>query len=107
MASTVFLCKGFLVLPEGYQNTDKSQDIILKNALAAAKENGRAIAVMYDLSGLKAEGEDCSSVIEDWKMLVDKLKSNQSGRKSDLSYITTGNRWLQSGVLVSPTAHTI
>lgn len=29
---------------------------------------------MYDLSGLKASGEDCSSIIEDWKFLVDSLK---------------------------------
>jgi hypothetical protein len=47
---------------------------ILKNALAAASKYKRAIAVMYDLSGLKASGEDCSSIIEDWKYLVDEVK---------------------------------
>ncbi len=69
----------FFGVTRGYENSNKPQDIILKNALEAAKRNGRAIAVMYDLSGLKAEGEDCSSVIEDWKMLVDQLKVTSQG----------------------------
>ena len=29
---------------------------------------------MYDLSGLKPEGETCDSIIEDWKYLVDSLE---------------------------------
>lgn len=71
----------FFGVTRGYKKTNKSQDIILRNALEASKENKRAIAVMYDLSGLKAEGEDCSSVIEDWKMLVDELKVTNQGEK--------------------------
>lgn len=69
----------FFDVTRRYKDSEKSQDIILRNALEAAKKNERAIAVMYDLSGLKAEGEDCSSVIEDWKMLVDKLKVTDQG----------------------------
>ena len=47
----------------------------------------RAIAVMYDLSGLKKSGEDCSMIIEDWKRLVDKLKvTNQAGKKTYLHH---------------------
>ena len=69
----------FFGVTRGYKNSNKSQDIILRNALEAAKKNERAIAVMYDLSGLKADGEDCSSVIEDWKMLVDELKVTNQG----------------------------
>jgi hypothetical protein len=58
---------------------------VLKNAFDAASKNERAIAVMYDLSGLKASGEDCSSIIEDWKYLVDSLKvTNQQGAKTYL-----------------------
>lgn len=58
---------------------------ILKNAFEAASKYQRAIAVMYDLSGLKATGEDCSSIIEDWKYLVDSLKvTNQPGAKTYL-----------------------
>jgi len=76
----------FFGVTKGYKNTDKSQDKILKNALVAAKANGRAIAVMYDLSGLKADGEDCSSVIEDWKMLVDVLKVTNQGENQTYLY---------------------
>ncbi|CAL1517941.1 glycoside hydrolase family 71/99-like protein [Chitinophaga sp. MM2321] len=46
---------------------------ILSNALLAASKYKRAIAVMYDLSGLKGKGEDCSSIIDDWKYLVDEI----------------------------------
>lgn len=75
----------FFGVTRGHKNTNKPQDKILRNALEAAKKNGRAIGVMYDLSGLKAEGEDCSSVIEDWKMLVDELKV--TGQGDDQTYI--------------------
>mgnify|MGYP007006690478 CR=1 FL=1 len=76
----------FFGVARGYKDSNKSQDIILRNALEAAKKNERAIAVMYDLSGLKAEGEDCSSVIEDWKMLVDKLKVTDQGENQTYLY---------------------
>ncbi len=69
----------FFGVTRGHKTMNKPQDQILRNALKAAKKNQRAIAVMYDLSGLKAEGEDCSSVIEDWKMLVDELKVTNQG----------------------------
>lgn len=60
---------------------------VLKNAFEAASKYERAIAVMYDLSGLKSPGEDCSSVIEDWKYLVDSLKvTNQEGAKTYLHH---------------------
>lgn len=75
----------FFGVARGYENMNKPQDIILRNALEAAKENGRAIGVMYDLSGLKSEGEDCSAVIEDWKRLVDELKVTDQGE--DQTYI--------------------
>ncbi len=76
----------FFGVTRNYTNSNKSQDIILRNAIDAAKSNKRAIAVMYDLSGLKAEGEDCSSVIEDWKMLVDKLKITNQGEEQTYLY---------------------
>jgi hypothetical protein len=60
---------------------------VLKNAFEAASEYGRAVAVMYDLSGLKASGEDCSRLIEDWKWLVDQLGvTNQKGTKTYLHH---------------------
>lgn len=59
--------------------------VVLKNAFEAASKYERAIAVMYDLSGLKGSGEDCSSIIEDWKYLVDSLKvTNQEGAQTYL-----------------------
>ena len=76
----------FFGVTRRYNDTNKPQDIILRNALEAARKKNRAIAVMYDLSGLKADGEDCSSVIEDWKMLVDKLKVTDQGENQTYLY---------------------
>ena len=60
---------------------------ILANALEAASKYDRAIAVMYDLSGLKKSGEDCSLIMEDWKKLVDNQKvTNQAGKKTYLHH---------------------
>src|SRR5690606_30385796 len=47
----------------------KTEHTILQNAFEAASKYNRAIAMMYDLSGLRP-GEDCSILIEDWKYLV-------------------------------------
>jgi len=80
----------FFGVTRAIKDTEKPQDIILRNALEAAKKNQRAIAVMYDLSGLKADGEDCSSVIEDWKMLVDELKVTRQGE--DQTYLHHNNK---------------
>lgn len=69
------------------KNRDATSTTILRNAFEAASKYGRAIAVMYDLSGLKASGEDCSALIEDWKYLVDELKvTNQPGKKTYLHH---------------------
>jgi hypothetical protein len=72
----------------GVTRTEESRtngNVILNNALEASRKNNRAIAVMYDLSGLKP-GEDCSSVIEDWKQLVDKLKITSGGDNQTYLY---------------------
>ena len=39
---------------------NRKNSIVLRHALKAASKYERAIGVMYDLSGLKAKGEDCS-----------------------------------------------
>jgi hypothetical protein len=66
-------------------NSRKTANGVLINALEAASKYQRAIAVMYDLSGLKRSGEDCSILIDDWKYLVDSLKvTNQKGTKTYL-----------------------
>lgn len=69
------------------KNRDPQSFTVLRNAFAAASKYNRAIAVMYDLSGLKGSGEDCSALIEDWKYLVDELKvTDQPGKKTYLHH---------------------
>jgi len=69
------------------KDKDQASVNILKNAFEAASKYNRAIALMYDLSGLKASGEDCSAIIEDWKYMVDQLKiTNQAGKKTYLQH---------------------
>ncbi len=70
----------FFNVTRGGENS-KYQDIILSNALKASQKYDRAIAVMYDLSGLRPGKDDCSSVINDWKHLVDDLKVKNAGEK--------------------------
>jgi hypothetical protein len=68
--------------------TEKSRAnsrVILGHALKAAQKYELAIAVMYDLSGLKP-GEDCSSLIQDWKELVDELKLTSQGTNQTYLY---------------------
>ena len=59
----------------------EEQDHILRNAFEASQKHERAIAVMYDLSGLRPGRDDCSRVIEDWKHLVDNMKVKNFGEK--------------------------
>lgn len=75
----VFMQRFFDVARGGAKSKDANA--ILRNALIASAKYRRAIAVMYDLSGLKANGEDCSAIIEDWKYLVDSIRvtSQSSG----------------------------
>ena len=81
----VFMQRFFNSTKPGYEQD--ASNTVLKYALEAASRYDRAIAVMYDLSGLRASGEDCSSVIEDWKFLVDSLKvTNQPGTKTYLHH---------------------
>lgn len=56
------------------ESSRKKSRVVLEHALVASQKYHRAVAVMYDLSGLKANGEDCSAIIQDWKELVDQLK---------------------------------
>lgn len=68
--------------PENRKNSE-----VLRHALKAASKYGRAIGVMYDLSGLSARGEDCSTLIDDWKYLVDSLRvTNQEGEHTYVFY---------------------
>ncbi|OQP44451.1 xylosidase [Niastella yeongjuensis] len=69
------------------KHRDRASSTILSNALKAASDKKRAIAIMYDLSGLGRSGEDCSAIIEDWKYLVDSLRvTNQPGAKTYVQF---------------------
>ncbi len=52
----------------------KRSRVVLENAIKSSQKYGRAISVMYDLSGLRDNGENCDAIIQDWKELVDDLK---------------------------------
>ena len=75
----VFMQRFFGVTRGGERRSQT--DKILENAFKASQKYDRAIAVMYDLSGLRPGKDDCSSVIEDWKHLVDDLKVKDFGDK--------------------------
>ena len=69
------------------QSRNSSSTTVISNAFEAASKYDRAVSIMYDLSGLRRSGEDCSVLIEDWKFLVDSLKvTNQKGAKTYLHH---------------------
>jgi hypothetical protein len=68
------------------ENSRRKGRVILEHAMAAAEKHGRAIAVMYDLSGLRDRGEDCASIMQDWKELVDELKLTSRGTNQTYLY---------------------
>jgi hypothetical protein len=73
----------------GVTRSERSREegrVILGRALKASRKHGRAIALMYDLSGLRAGRDDCSSIIQDWKELVDDLKLTGNGTNQTYLY---------------------
>ena len=60
--------------------------VVLEHALQSSRQYNRAIAVMYDLSGLASQGEDCSCLIQDWKELVDDLHITSQGTNQTYLY---------------------
>jgi len=81
----VFMQRFFSAARPGPQRSGGAE--IIRNAFEAASKYERAIAIMYDLSGLKRSGEDCSQLIDDWKYLVDSVKvTNQKGAKTYLFF---------------------
>jgi glycoprotein endo-alpha-1,2-mannosidase len=59
-------------------------DRILLNSVESARKYHRAIAVMYDLSGMR--GSDAQTVISDWKHLVDSLHLTTRGNNQNYLY---------------------
>jgi hypothetical protein len=64
------------------------RNVVLAHCREGANRYGRAYAVMYDLSGLRAGGT--AQVIEDWKLLVDKMGIGRDAR--DAAYLHHGGR---------------
>lgn len=56
---------------------------ILKKAFKSAKKYNRAIAVMYDLSGLKKEESCYETLVSDWKRLIDEIHFNKGVNKEN------------------------
>ncbi len=61
---------------------------VLTHCRAGANEHGRAYAIMYDLSGLRAGGTQ--QAIDDWKNLVDRMKLGRDER--DRAYLRHGGK---------------
>ncbi len=57
---------------------------VMGDGLRASRKHGRAISVMYDLSG--SSDNDVTTVISDWKNLVDSLKITSGGNKQTYLY---------------------
>lgn len=80
----VFVQRFFSVASKWESDTDPLQ--VLRHTLTASQKYGRAIALMYDLSGIRPGQDDCSTLIEDWKQLVDELKLTNQGNGQTYLY---------------------
>jgi glycoprotein endo-alpha-1,2-mannosidase len=61
-------------------------DQVLKNALIASQQFHRAIAIMYDFSGMNEKNKDYEVVISDWKHLVDSFRLAARGNQQTYLY---------------------
>jgi len=97
MVLTEFLCNDFSALPDQVRREVEVLKLFEMH-LKPHQKYERAIAIMYDLSGLKRSGEDCSQLIDDWKYLVDSVKvTNQKGAKTYLFLMVNHSCYLGVG----------
>ena len=61
-------------------------DQVLLNAIGASRYYGRAIAIMYDFSGINETNNDWQVIIKDWKHLVDSVQIASRGRDQTYLY---------------------
>ncbi|HEY2347885.1 MAG TPA: hypothetical protein VGH64_02665, partial [Puia sp.] len=61
-------------------------DRVLRNAMDASQEYGRAIAIMYDFNGINDTNNDWHIIINDWKHLVDSMKIASRGNHQTYLY---------------------
>ena len=62
-----------------------ANNTVLAHALEASRKYDRAIAVMYDMSGMN-DSTDADLVIADWKNLVDSMKLTSGGDRQTYLY---------------------
>jgi hypothetical protein len=75
----------FIGSVRGGKNLNHS-DHIMENVISSSEKYHRAIAVMYDLSGMKDDETDPDVVINDWKHLVDNMKLTRRGVRQTYLY---------------------
>ena len=80
----VFLQRFYDTATDRVKDADPLQ--VVRNTMLASQKYQRAIAIMYDLSGLRPEQDDCSALIEDWKRLVDDLQLTNQGDQQTYLY---------------------
>ena len=71
-----------IISPENLRHDDR----VMMNAINASRYYHRAIAVMYDFSGINDENNDWLVIINDWKHLVDSLKIASRGKQQTYLY---------------------
>lgn len=64
----------------------KREATVLRHSMKYAQAYHRAVAVMYDLSGLNPGKNDCMQLVDDWKYLVDSVKVTDYGRDNMYLY---------------------
>ncbi|MDP9041012.1 MAG: glycoside hydrolase family 71/99-like protein, partial [Bacteroidota bacterium] len=64
----------------------RHDDHVLRNAIVASRRYHRAIAIMYDFSGLNETNNDWQAIIDDWKHLVDHMKIASRGKRQTYLY---------------------
>lgn len=78
----VFLQRFFNSAMPRRNGSRKGSDIVINHAMKYAQEYHRAVAIMYDLSGLRPGRNDCMQLVDDWKYLVDSCRVTNYGKRN-------------------------
>ena len=78
----VFLQRFFVNATRPTKEGREESATVVRHALKAAQRHSRAIAIMYDLSGLQPGRDDCMKLVVDWKFLVDRARVTSYGARN-------------------------
>ena len=78
----VFLQRFFVNATRPTKEGREESVTVIRHALKAAQKHSRAVAIMYDLSGLRPGRDDCMNLVADWKFLVDEVKVTSYGARN-------------------------